>query len=113
MFATPAYAQASGAAASGGTAAFLANVVPLILIFIIFWFFLIRPQQKQMKEHRAKIDAVKKGDSVVTGGGLMGRVTKVTGDTLEVELAPGIKVQAVKSMLTDVNPLSPAKPAND
>ena len=113
MIITPAFAQTAGAASSGGSAAFFANVVPLILIFVIFWFFLIRPQQKQMKSHRAKIDAVKKGDQVVTGGGLYGKVTKVDADAVEVELAPGMKVKAVKSMLTDVLTPAAAKPAND
>ncbi|MBK8629699.1 MAG: preprotein translocase subunit YajC [Sphingomonadales bacterium] len=113
MFFTPAYAQAAGSASSGGSAALLANVVPLILIFVIFWFFLIRPQQKQMKTHRAKIEAVKKGDQVVTGGGLYGKVTKVEADAIEIEIAPGIKVKSVKSMLTDVLTATPAKPAND
>lgn len=113
MIFTPAFAQSAGAAASGGSAALFANVVPLILIFVIFWFFLIRPQQKQMKEHRAKIEAVKKGDQVVTGGGLYGKVTKVDVDTAEVEIATGIKVKVVKSMLTDVLTPTAAKPAND
>jgi preprotein translocase subunit YajC len=113
MFATPAFAQAAGASASGGAGAFFIQMVPLLLIFAIFWFFLFRPQQKAAKRHREKIDAVKKGDSVITGGGLIGKVTKVETDAVEVELAPGIKVKAVKSMLTEVNPLAPAKPAND
>jgi preprotein translocase subunit YajC len=98
---------------SGAGAFFASGILPMILIFIIFWFLLIRPQQKQMKDHRAKVAAVKKGDSVVTGGGLIGKVTKVEADTLEVEIAPGIKVKVVKATLSDVNPLAPAKPAND
>jgi preprotein translocase subunit YajC len=114
MFATPAYAQAAGsAAASGGATAFFVQMMPLVLIFVIFWFLLIRPQQQRMKQHRAMIEAVKKGDSVVTGGGLMGKVTKVDGDTVEVEIATGVKVKAVKSTLTDVTPLGGSKPAND
>lgn len=114
MFASPAYAQAAGSAAPGGAGAFLASgLLPMVLIFIIFWFLLIRPQQQQMKRHKAKIDAAKKGDNVVTGGGLIGKITKVEGDIVEVEIASGIKVKAVKSTLTDVNPLTPAKPAND
>lgn len=114
MFATPAYAQAAGsAAASGGATAFFVQMMPLVLIFIIFWFLLIRPQQQRMKQHRAMIEAVKKGDSVVTGGGLIGKVTKVEGDTVEVEIATGVKVKAVKGTLTDVTPLGGSKPAND
>jgi preprotein translocase subunit YajC len=113
MFVTPAYAQAAGTAASGGTAGFLVQMFPLLLIFIIFWFLLIRPQQKQMKAHKAKIDAVKKGDTVVTGGGLVGKATKVDDQFVEVEIASGVKVKAVKGTLSDVTPLGGAKPAND
>lgn len=114
MFSTPAFAQAAGAPAAGnGLALFVNGVGPLILIFIIFWFLLIRPQQQRMKAHKAMIEAVKKGDSVVTGGGLIGKVTKVEGDTVEVEIASGVKVKAVKGTLTDVTPLGSAKPAND
>lgn len=113
MFAPPAFAQATGAAAPGGAFASFAGMVPLLLIFVIFWFFLFRPQQKQLKAHRAKVDAVKKGDNVVTGGGLIGRCTKVEGDIIEVEIANGVKVKVVKSTLSDVSALVPAKPAND
>jgi preprotein translocase subunit YajC len=114
MLISPAYAQAvAGAPAAGGTASFLVNMVPLVLIFVIFWFLLIRPQQQRMKAHRAMIDAVKKGDSVVTGGGLIGKVTKVETDHVEVEIASGVKVKAVKGTLTDVTPLGGGKAAND
>lgn len=114
MFATPAYAQAAGAAgAPSGATAFFVQMLPLVLIFVIFWFLLIRPQQQRMKQHRAMIDAVKKGDSVVTGGGLIGKVTKVDGDTVEIEIATGVKVKALKATLSDVTPLGSSKPAND
>lgn len=111
MFITPAYAQAAGA--SGGTAGFLMQVAPLVLIFIIFWFLLIRPQQKKMKEHAAKISAVQKNDQVVTGGGLIGKVTKVDAETVEVEIATGVKVKVVKTSLSDVTPPGGTRPAND
>ena len=88
-------------------------MMPLVLIFIIFWFLLIRPQQQRAKQHRAMIDAVKKGDSIVTGGGLVGKVTKVEGDIVEVEIASGVKVKAVKATLSDITPLGASKPAND
>ncbi|MFY9350276.1 MAG: preprotein translocase subunit YajC [Sphingobium sp.] len=111
MFITPAFAQTAGGQASG--AGILVQMAPLVLIFVVFYFLLIRPQQKKMKEHKAKIDAVKKGDSVVTGGGLVGKVARVDDIYVDVELAPGMKVKAVKATLTDViDPLS-AKPAND
>lgn len=113
MFESPAYAQAANGAATGSSAAFFVQMIPLVAIFVIFWFLLIRPQQRRMKEHQAKIGAVKKGDTVVTGGGLVGKVTKVEDAHVEVELAPQVKVRAVKSTLTDVTPLGGSKPAND
>lgn len=114
MLSTLAFAQASGAAAApGGATAFFIQMMPLVLIFVIFWFLLIRPQQQRMKQHRQTIEAVKKGDSIVTGGGLIGKVTKVDGDTVEVEIATGVKVKAVKSTISDITPLGGTKPAND
>ncbi len=104
--------SASGAA-PGGAAAFMVQVLPLALIFVVFWFLIIRPQSKRMKEHKTKIEAVKRGDQVVTGGGLIGKVTKVEDNVVELELAPNVKVRALKSTLTDVvDPLA-TKPAND
>ena len=101
------------AAAPSAGASFFVQTIPLVLIFVIFWFLLIRPQQKRMKEHQAQISAVKKGDRVVTGGGLIGKVTKVADNEVEVELAQGIRVQAVKSTLTQVIDPAAAKAAND
>ena len=113
MFVTPAFAQAAGAAAPSGGAAFLFQLLPLLLIFVIFYMLIFRPQQQRMKQQRAKIDAVKKGDSVVTAGGLMAKVTKVEGEILELEIASGVRVKAVKATLADVTPLGTSKPAND
>ena len=104
---------AAAAAAPSGGAAFFIQTAPLILVFLIFYFLMIRPQTKRMKEHRAQIDAVKKGDKVVTGGGLIGRVTKVTDTEVEVELAQGMKVRAVKSTLSQVVDPTAAPAAND
>ena len=101
------------AAAPSGGASFIIQTIPLVLIFVIFWFLLIRPQQKRMKEHQAQIAAVKKGDRVVTGGGLIGKVTKVGDSEVEVELGQGIKVTAVKSTLSQVVDPAAAKAAND
>lgn len=112
MFITPAYAQAAGSAA-GGASAFLIQMAPLLLIFVIFYLLLFRPQQVAAKAHRARIDAVKKGDQVVTGGGLVGKVVKVEDAHVEIELAPQVKVRAVKSTLSDVVIPGSAKPAND
>ena len=111
MFASPAYAQAAGTAAPGGAAVFM-QMVPLVLIFVVFYFLLIRPQQKRAKEQRATIDAVKKGDQVVTGGGLIGRVTRVDESEVEIELAANVKVRAVKATLAEVRTAAGAKPAN-
>jgi preprotein translocase subunit YajC len=99
MSATPVLAAA---APSGGAGAFIIQLVPLLLIFVIFWFLLIRPQQKRMKDHRDMITAVKKGDRVVTGGGLLGKITKVKDDEVEIDLGGGQKVTALKATLSDV-----------
>jgi len=112
MFITPAYAQAAGAAGAGSMG-FLIQVAPLILIFVIFWFLLIRPQQKKMKEHAAKVGAVQKNDQVVTAGGIVGKAVKVDDTIVEVEIATGVKVRVVKSTLSDVTPAGGSRPAND
>ena len=101
------------AAAAPSGASFFIQTIPLVLVFVIFWFLLIRPQQKRMKEHQAQIAAVKKGDRVVTGGGVIGKVTKVGDTEVEIEIAPNVRVQAVKSTLTQVVDPTAAKPAND
>jgi len=111
MFASPAYAQAAGAA-SGGTSSLLTLAVPWVLIIGIFWFLIWRPQQRTQKAHRARIDAVKKGDTVVTGGGLIGKITRVDGDEVEIELATNMRVRAIKATLTDVR-VPGGQPAND
>ena len=113
MFITPAFAQTPAAAPEGNSvAALFAQFAPLVLIFGVFYFLLIRPQQRRAKEHKARIDAVKKGDQVVTGGGLVGKVVRVDDIYVDVELGQGMKVKAVKSTLTDV--VAPgASPAND
>ena len=85
----------------------------MVLIFVIFYFLMIRPQQTAMKKHKAKIAAVKKGDTVVTGGGLVGKVTRDDDEQVEIEIATGVKVKAIKGTLSDVTPLGGAKPAND
>jgi preprotein translocase subunit YajC len=110
MFASPAYA-AAGAAPSGAAGAFV-SFAPLLLIFVIFWFLLIRPQQKRMKQHREMIGAVKKNDTAVTTGGLIGKVTKVDETEVELEIAQNVRVRVVKGMLSDVRPFG-TKPAND
>ena len=107
LFASPAYAQdAAGAAGAFG------SFIPLILIFAIMYFLLIRPQQKKVKEHRAMVEALRRGDQVVTAGGLIGKVVKVKDDNeVEVELAEGVKVRVVRSTIGQV--LSKTEPAAD
>ncbi len=113
MLISPAFAQTAAAPAAGGDgASFILQLAPLVLIFVVFYFLLIRPQQKRMKAHQAKIAAVKKGDQVVTGGGLVGKVVRADETYVDVELAQGVKVKAVKATLSDV--LAPGgAPAND
>ena len=101
------------AAPAPSGASFFVQTIPLVLVFVIFWFLLIRPQQKRMKEHQAQVAAVKKGDRVVTGGGLIGKVTKVSDTEVEVEIGQGVRVTAVKSTLSQVIDPAAAKPAND
>ncbi|HEY5598065.1 MAG TPA: preprotein translocase subunit YajC [Kiloniellales bacterium] len=105
MFVSPAYAQAAG---DGGSS--LVSLLPLVLIFVVFYFLLIRPQQKKMKAHRTLVEGVRRGDRVVTGGGLIGTVSKVVSDTeLQVEVADGVRVRVVRSTIQDV--LSKTEPA--
>jgi len=105
--------SATQASAGGGSMAAIVNfMMPMLLVFAIFWILVLRPQNRRVKEHQASIAAVKKGDEVITGGGIRGRVTKVSDDEAEVEIANGVKVRVVKTTLTQV--LGPTgKPAND
>jgi preprotein translocase subunit YajC len=102
----------ASAAAPSGTAGFALQMLPLLFVFIIFYVLMIRPQQRRVKEHAATIAAVQKGDEVVTGGGLRGKVTKVGDEEVEVEIAQGVKVRVVKSTLSHVMGKN-SKPAND
>lgn len=109
MFVTPAYAQA-GAAPGGGD--FLTSLIPLVLIFIIFYFLLIRPQQKRAKEHKNMVENLRRNDRVVTAGGIVGKVTKVGEDEeIEVEIADGVRVKVYRSTITTV--LAKSEPAKD
>jgi preprotein translocase subunit YajC len=99
MFVTPAYAQAAGAAGGAGA---IAQFIPLILIFVIMYFLILRPQQKRMKEHRNMVSELKRGDQVITQGGLIGKVTDVKDDELTVEIAQGVKVRVVRATVAQV-----------
>jgi preprotein translocase subunit YajC len=105
-------ATAAPAGAGNSTAAIIMNIVPLLLIFVVFYFLLIRPQQQRMKAYATKVAGAKRGDTVVTGGGIIGKVTKATDDEVEIEIANGVKVRVVRSTLADVV-LPTGKPAND
>ena len=108
MFVSPAYAQAAGGAGGAFT-----SFVPLILIFAIMYFLLIRPQQKKVKEHAAMVEAVRRGDQIITQGGMIAKVTKVMGDDsneVEVEIAKDVKVRIIKGTIANViNKTEPAK----
>jgi preprotein translocase subunit YajC len=98
MLVTPAYAQAAG-----GGAEIVMSVLPFILIFVIMYFLIIRPQRQQMKKREEMLKNVRRGDQVVTGGGIVGRVTKVVDDTeVEVEIAEGTRVRVARNLLADV-----------
>ena len=100
MFITEAWAQGAGA---GGGSDFMLQLFPLVLIFIVFYFLLIRPQQSKMKAQKEMLAGVKRGDRVVTGGGIIGLVTKVIGENeLQVELAEGVRVRIIKQTITDI-----------
>ena len=111
MLISTAHAQAAGGAA-GGSDIFV-QLMPLVLIFVVFYFLLIRPQQQRAKQHRAMVDALKKGDQVVTAGGLIGRVLKVDEHYVDLELGTNVRVKAVKSTIGDIVPPTGAAPAND
>jgi preprotein translocase subunit YajC len=110
MLISPAYAQAGGGALGGDVMSFL----PLILIFVIFWFFLIRPQQRRMKEHREMVGNLRRGDQVVTGGGIFGKVTKVIDDnTVQVEIAEDVRVRIARGTISEVVSKTEPAAAND
>jgi preprotein translocase subunit YajC len=97
---TPAFAQ--GTSAAGGSDMII-QLVPFVLIFVIMWFLIIRPQQRRAKDHQELIRNVRRGDTVVTSGGIVGRVTKVTDDAeVEVEIADGVRVRVVRTMISEV-----------
>ncbi|NYH96557.1 preprotein translocase subunit YajC [Novosphingobium marinum] len=102
----------SAAAAGGAPPAWL-QFLPLVAMGLIFWFLILRPQMRRQKEHQAKIGAMRKGDQVVTGGGLVGKVVKVDEHYADIELAQGMRVKAVKSTISDVIPPGSGAPAND
>jgi preprotein translocase subunit YajC len=114
MFISEAFAQSGG---GGGAGAFggLGGLLPIVLIFVVFWFLLIRPQQKRMKEHKSMIATLKRGDKIVTGGGIIGTVTKVIDDSeVQVEIAKDVRVRISRSTIQAVvgkpQPAAPPPP---
>lgn len=109
MFVTPAYAQGA-AAQPGGDLLF--SILPFVLIFVIMYFLIIRPQRQRAKEHQAMVSALRRGDTVVTGGGIIGKVSKVIDEQeILLEVAEGVKIRMVRSVITEVR--SKGEPAND
>ena len=98
MWITPAYAQDAGAAGA------VMQIMPLVLIFVVFYFLLIRPQQKKAKEHRAMIDAIEKGNEVVTSGGIVGRVSKLNDQFVTIEVAPGVEMTLQRQAISQLLP---------
>jgi preprotein translocase subunit YajC len=112
MFATPAFAQTAGAAA-GGPQEMLLQFLPLIALGVLFYFLMIRPQQKRMKQHQQMIGALKRGDQVVLNDGVIGKVVRVEDREVGVEIATGVTVKVVKSMIGEVRVRGEPAPAND
>jgi preprotein translocase subunit YajC len=101
MFVTPAFAQ--GSLLGGGGDNMLVSLLPFVLIIVIMYFLVLRPQQKRVREHQELVKNLRRGDTVVTSGGLVGKVTKVVDDEqIEVEIADGVRVRQVRSMITGV-----------
>ncbi|HVV63582.1 MAG TPA: preprotein translocase subunit YajC [Pseudolabrys sp.] len=108
MFITPAFAQSSPLGSlfgggAGGEGGMLMSLLPFVLIFVIMYFLILRPQQKRVKAHQEMVKNVRRGDTVVTNGGLIGKVTKVVDEEqLEIEIADDVRIRQVRSMVTDV-----------
>lgn len=101
MLVTDAHAQAAGGSAGGGD--LLIQLLPFILIFVIMYFLIIRPQRQKAQRHRDMVANLRRGDTVVTSGGLIGKVAKVVDDNeMQIEIADGVKVRAVRGMIADV-----------
>jgi preprotein translocase subunit YajC len=103
VFISEAFAQAAPAAAAGGESSLL-TMLPLVLMFVVLYFVMIRPQMKRQKEHKAMVDALAKGDEVVTAGGVLGKVAKIGDTYLHVEVASGVELQVQRSAVVQVLP---------
>lgn len=113
MFATPAFAQTAGAATGGGPQDMLIQFLPLIALVVLFYFLMIRPQQRRMKLHQQAISAVKRGDTVVLSSGVIGKIVRVEDTEVGVEVATGVTVKVVKGMISEVRTRGEPAAAND
>ncbi len=104
MFIAEAFAQTAPAAAGGDSPSSLLSLLPLVLMFVVLYFIMIRPQMKRQKEHKAMVEAIGKGDEVVIGGGVLGRVSKVGETYLHVEVASGVELQVQRQSVVQVLP---------
>ncbi|KQM78003.1 preprotein translocase subunit YajC [Xylophilus sp. Leaf220] len=111
MFISSAFAQTAPAAAAGGGGIMssLTGMLPLVLMFVVLYFVMIRPQMRKQKEHRAMLDAIAKGDEVATAGGIIGRVTRLGEGTLGLEIAPNVEVQVQRTAVAQVLPKGTVK----
>ena len=110
---SPILSVLSAAAATGGEPPAWLQFLPLVAMGVIFWLLILRPQMRRQKEQRVKLGGIKKGDQVLTGGGLLAKVTKVDDHYVDLELGPNVKVKALKSTIADVIPPGGTSPAND
>jgi preprotein translocase subunit YajC len=103
MFISPAFAQGSLFGGAGGDGGMLMSLLPFVLIFVIMYFLILRPQQKRVKTHQEMVKNVRRGDTVVTNGGLVGKVTKVVDDDqIEIEISEGVRIRQMRQMIADV-----------
>jgi preprotein translocase subunit YajC len=103
MFNSAAMAQGLFGGGAGGEGSMLVSLLPFVLIFVIMYFLILRPQQKRVKQHQELVKNVRRGDTVITNGGLIGKVTKVIDDDqIEIEIADGVRIRQVRTMVTDV-----------
>ena len=113
MFASTAMAQTTTPAAGGDISQQLISFLPIVGIFVLMYFLMIRPQQRRVKQHQEMVSAVKRGDTVVLSSGVVGKVTKVEDAEVMVEIAQGVGVKVVKSMISEVRTRGEPAPAND
>ena len=113
MFATPAFAQTAAGAASAGPQDMLIQFLPLIALVVLFYFLMIRPQQKRMKQHQQMLGSLKRGDTVVLNSGVIGKVVRVEDKEVGLEIAQGVTIKVVKGMIAEVRVRGEPAPAND